>query len=225
MFGPVFVGGADQFDRGHQASAALGVVNADFILVEIRQVGFHGQRGFHRRPNRGGAAVIGRRVRSLRRGLRLCLERCHVNLHLRPQMHAGTGLKLRGKRFRQLLDNDRRPLTVDFFPGSDLTDQRMKRISKRHGRLLSEYVSPNPFYLTDLTEQGRQLGLGPPTMGSRLRSRDRAIKMAGAGIAGSNVGRQKKLSHEPAAHAMPLDLRLGPMPIPLSCTSLGANSK
>ena len=70
-----------------RSSAVASVVHADFILVEIRQVGFHRQRRFRRRPNGSGdAAVIGLRVECPRRGRGWCLERRDVDLHLRSEM-------------------------------------------------------------------------------------------------------------------------------------------
>ena len=64
------------------------------------------------------------------------IKRRDVNLHLGPKMDPWSRRVLWGKRLAKVLDNDRRPLTVNFFPRADFAKRRMEMISKWHARFL-----------------------------------------------------------------------------------------
>ena len=101
-FGAVLVRGADDFDSGNQATTALGVVDADLVLVLIGQVGFR------------CAAVA--RIRDRR-----CISVCRfvgadidlkggANVYLRRSAVTGW------QDVQQIPDDVARPLSVDFVP-------------------------------------------------------------------------------------------------------------
>jgi hypothetical protein len=110
--GPVFVGGADNFDSGHQPAFVLRVVDAHLVFILVRRVRGDFQCRLRRRPDRRGHTAFffadGRRIPHWL----LLFEGCDIDFRIGPQMDTRPGHVTERQLEGQGNDHHGRPLTV-----------------------------------------------------------------------------------------------------------------
>src|SRR5579872_477848 len=128
MFGTIFVFWADNLDGSNQTSTPSCIVNSDFVFVVIRQFRFDCETRSSWSPLSRRHSSVSTSMDIVRRGI-VFYERRDIDFNLRSRVNVWTRDIPVWELLTQVLHDYSRPLTVQFFPRSDVIHRRPKVIS------------------------------------------------------------------------------------------------